>query len=613
LEYRIMAFVGAPFAPVEMAPFGAAPLISYDPLAGAVPPLGFAPHIAPMVAPFGFEPLAPTLGPGPGDAAIYEERQEYLSELWAFSRFALPWLVFTFLLLGVVLGMTFWQQTGDIKDRYDGVPRRLIRTSDKENEGGNNGQTLEVRNLRIAAFTILIVSSVFGFLLFFARPKPKIRSALGFLIAVLLIIGAILAWIAFGVALSHTDEARRCPAGYRTSRARCQQRDQLALGQIALDAAMGSFGILSAILLAINAHKGHWRMAPRDWTEEQRDRELEPVKERLPGEMIQKNVSFVRKWLVGLCLLVTLAVSIGALILLWIRETDRSTEYVGGTRGRTNFTDVNDDHGRLGPNQGIFEHGGWRTINTGLRLAGTVGGIIIIILNFMPFRSRAVVMVFGFLYFACAVVLFICFAFDVRDLNKASGYVCPTTLDGEQLDCENHRYVATVVLEFIAALALVIYVIVEYIIKRGRPKLGPETIEAAYGIFAFSKKEVRMPADTEVKAVPTTPTVECSSCAEEIMAADLAEHVHNCTARPVPCDACGETFRARDYNGHRAVCGEMLVSCNLCDDQLHRFRLQNHQESECPKRMVLCDQCGDAFQYFRLDRHRRAECPCRSE
>jgi len=236
----------------------------------------------------------------------------------------------------------------------------------------------------------------------------------------------------------------------------------------------------------------------------------------------------------------------------------------------------------------------------------------VIFLNFMPFRSRAVVMVFGFLYFGCAVVLYIAFASAVRSLNRAKHYVCPTTLAGEQINCVNNRFVATAVLEFMAAVALCVYVIVEYFLMRGRPKIGPESIDAAYGIFPFAKTEVRVPS-SPVKAVASEATVACSMCSGDIAAADLNAHVQNCAARPVPCDACGETFRANDYETHRKVCGEMLVGCTLCDDQLHRFRLQNHQESECPKRMVLCDQCGDAFQYFRLDRHRRAECPCRSE
>jgi hypothetical protein len=291
--------------------------------------------------------------------------------------------------------------------------------------------------------------------------------------------------------------------------------------------------------------------------------------------------------------------------LVWIRESDRQHEHVRGARGRA--------HRSQNPfYQGEFEHGGWRTVNTAIRLAGCVTAIVLILLNFMPFRSRAVVMIFGFGYFAAAVTLYIAFAFDVHDLNKASGYLCPLTFDGLPINCENHRYVATAVLEFIAAFALTVYVIVEYLIKRGRPKLGPETVEAAYGIFAFSKQEVRVP---QTKAAPAVieATMPCSMCTADVAAADLEEHVQSCAARPVPCDACGETFRSKDFNNHRAVCGEMLVSCTLCDDQLHRFRLQNHQESECPKRMVLCDQCGDAFQCFRLDRHRRTECPCRSE
>ena len=46
-------------------------------------------------------------------------------------------------------------------------------------------------------------------------------------------------------------------------------------------------------------------MAPRDWEEAQEDT-LEPTKERMPGEIVQRNVTYVRKLMTGLALLAVL-------------------------------------------------------------------------------------------------------------------------------------------------------------------------------------------------------------------------------------------------------------------------------------------------------------------
>lgn len=382
------------------------------------------------------------------DDVSIEERPAF----WRYSRVALPWLLLSLGLLIAVFCLTFWQQSGDIKRWYDGVPRIIVRQSvaDSKDEAG---MPKNLRNLRIAAFSLIIAGVLLSFLVYFIRPKHGIRVATSLLYALFLFAGAVIAWVAFGIGIAKHQSAIKYPDNYRLTWEIPAKRMGYAIVAITLDAGMGFFGILSAVLLAYNTKAGHWKLAARNFEDEQIDRETDPVKARVPGEMIHKNVSFVRKWLVFLSLTTVLLIAASSVVFVVLLTTDLDREYLRDLAGRNN---------RFGNRNLPFEIPGWPRTNTGLRYAGTAIGILAILFNFMPFQSKTITIVFGFFYFTSAALLLVAFGFDVNKMRSTSKLSCPLALGGEKTQCFKNGFTATIVLEGITVVSLLLYVVVEY-------------------------------------------------------------------------------------------------------------------------------------------------------
>jgi hypothetical protein len=389
--------------------------------------------------------------------AIEADDEEIYEEVYNYSRFALPWLLFSLLCLWVVLGLTFWQQAGDVKNYYDGIPRMMARKVIRDTDD-DAGLPENIRNLRIAAVVAAIVGVVGAFLVFFARPGPKIRIGLSALFALLILAAAVLSWVAFGMALAKTRYLRvkYCPENrFRTFQS-CRDRSGYAITAIALDGGIGVVGVLAAIMLIYNAAKGHWRLAPRGWEEEQLDRERERPKERLPGAMVQKNVSFVRKVLTSLLLLFLLAIAITQVVFIVLLHEGEENVYTRNLwRGRSDYT-LRSSSSRP------FDVPGWSTRNTRIRYGASVTGILAIMLNFLPFRSRIVAFAIAFLLMCSSTMLMIAFGFDIHELRVAGKLRCPDTPDGQRVDCVKGSFIATAVFDFIASIVLLVYLIIEY-------------------------------------------------------------------------------------------------------------------------------------------------------
>eukprot|EP00993_Chasmostoma_nieuportense_P005269 NODE_589_length_2043_cov_112.487474_g547_i0.p1 GENE.NODE_589_length_2043_cov_112.487474_g547_i0~~NODE_589_length_2043_cov_112.487474_g547_i0.p1 ORF type:complete len:611 (-),score=98.56 NODE_589_length_2043_cov_112.487474_g547_i0:139-1971(-) len=560
---------------------------------------------------------------------------------WRYSKLALPFLLLCLAFLLAVLMLTFWQQAGDIKRQFDGVPRviELREVSDSDTEAG---QLKSLRSLRCAYVVIAGVAVAGAFFVFMMRPKLKARKGANMGFAALLIVAAVLAWIAFGLGLKDYDDAVACPAMNRWTGARCRDRTAYSVAAVCLDAALGFIAIVAAILLAYNTARGHWRMPPRDWEEAVAD-SGEQVKERLPGDRPMRNVGYVRRWITGLGLFAVLVIAAGAAVFVVLLHEGRQQELLYGLRGRADASSAESQLVSTMP----FEHAGWPTRNTRLRYAASAVGILAVLFNFLPFRSKTLAYVFGFLYFASAVMLFVAFGFDVHEVAEAGDLDCSRTVDNLELDCSQGSFVATIVLEFLAAFLLLVYLVLEYALGK---KKQCQHCDRAYEMHALIKHEavdcpVR-PVRCEVCAQPMLSNefakhrqtcsldhvkcphckvmisktegkdhqdqcpqcpVACGMCQMPIQRAELPHHAPLCANRPSPCPACGETFRCNDLDAHQAVCGEVMVRCAQCEDHIQRFRIQQHEQYDCPRQLVACMFCAETLPRFRLARH-NAEC-----
>eukprot|EP00995_Heteronema_vittatum_P000299 NODE_103_length_1940_cov_1596.319937_g66_i6.p1 GENE.NODE_103_length_1940_cov_1596.319937_g66_i6~~NODE_103_length_1940_cov_1596.319937_g66_i6.p1 ORF type:complete len:599 (-),score=239.41 NODE_103_length_1940_cov_1596.319937_g66_i6:67-1863(-) len=589
-----------------------------------------------MAGPVGI-PVEPEVYPPQGPELV-ELSTPVDEDSWRYSRFALPWLVWCFFWLVALLLLTFWQQTGDLKHTRDGKPRLFELVRDDTSDEASIPKSL--RNLRIAGAFFAFFGVVLAWAIFFARPKRGARMGGNMLCALLLIVCTILAWIAFGIGLHHYNDFRACPPSQRWTGEFCARHTAWAVATVTLDAAVAVFAFVAAILLAYNTKQNHFRLAPRDWEEAQND-SLEPPKERVPGEMVQRNVSFVRKWLTGLALVATLILVAAWMVFVVLLHEGRATQHHYGVRGRT-------DQSRRYDSQDEFEAPGWPAKNTRLRYAACAVGLLAILFNFLPFRSRTIAYCFALLYFCVIVALLVAFGMDVHEVRLANEDTCPNAPDGLVHECNTGSFGATCALDFITFFWLMLYLVIEYIINRSRQC---QHCDRAYGMQELIKHET-----TECTARPvrcavcakgmtfkefgqhaefcsvdhirckncstmipkwgvkthqdecTRWPVQCTMCEDSFQRHDMPHHVMICPNRPTSCNACGETFRSRDLEAHQALCGEVLVQCDLCNDQMQRFRMQQHQQADCPKRLVECDRCQIMVPRFRFERHQQKEC-----
>jgi len=564
---------------------------------------------------------------------------------WRYSRFALPFLLWCLLCLLTLFCLTFWQQCGDIKKLQDGVPR-LVQLDVIVNSSLEAGQPKPLKAIRIASGWFGFFGVIIALIVFFIRPKYTLRAPINYICCILLLICCALAWIAFGVGMANYNYQAQCPFNRRFTGQKCIAHKAYAITNSAEDAGMGTFSLIALLLLAYNTKTNHWKLSPREWEEAQEDT-TEPTKERLPGEMVQRNVTMVRKWLTGLALLATLICIVADMVFVVLLHEDREKGqlYAGGVdsngnplgRGRT---DASFQYASTVP----FEHPGWKTINTRLRYSTVGFGIITVLLNFLPFRSKTIAYGFGFLYFSTAVMAMCAFGFDVYNLGKAKNLGrCPNAPDGMGQTCSQGSFIATCVFDIFVSIFLFAYVIIEYIYLQYRQC---QHCDRAFTMEQLIKHETnecpRRPVRCEVCAKTMTSQlfeqhksyctydhvkckhcgtlltkwnvkshqeecshwpVACTMCGENFQRVDMPHHVMVCPNRPTSCDTCGETFRSRDIEAHRTICGEVLVQCELCEENMQRYRVIQHQQNECPKRLVECELCVKLVPKFHFQRH----------
>eukprot|EP00998_Keelungia_sp_KM082_P013079 NODE_951_length_1538_cov_216.708009_g940_i0.p2 GENE.NODE_951_length_1538_cov_216.708009_g940_i0~~NODE_951_length_1538_cov_216.708009_g940_i0.p2 ORF type:complete len:475 (-),score=112.62 NODE_951_length_1538_cov_216.708009_g940_i0:74-1498(-) len=472
-------------------------------MAVALPPTAYGTALAPV--PTAYAPQATALAPAPIAAPMYApqyaqpvaadqfsdiEEEEDETYFWHYSKFALPWLVVCLLLLATLFGLTFWQHAGTIKDQFDGIPRVLVleRLADGDDEGG---MPKTIRNLRITSLFFGFLGVLGAFVVFFARPKPSIRVTTAGLCALLLVVCAATAWVAFGIAMDHYEDAKQCPDNGGFTWEKCRDRTAFAIAAMGVDGVLGVMALIAAIQLSYNARAGHWRMPPRGTAEELRDQDLEAVKERKPGTMIQRNVSYVRRWLVALSLVAVLFLAIAELAFVIVLHEDREVTYVRSYRGRA----ASDMTGRMDM---PYEHAGWSQRNSRIRYAGAGIGLLAILLNFMPFRSRTLAIIFAFIYFVAGSLCCTAFGFDAYELREADKLPCPWTVDGQSIECTKSPFIATAFFDLFTGLALYAYVVVEFIF--GCSGTAQEDRAArAYGVFRLEKPEVSVPVPLQAR------------------------------------------------------------------------------------------------------------------
>jgi len=105
---------------------------------------------------------------------------------------------------------------------------------------------------------------------------------------------------------------------------------------------------------------------------------------------------------------------------------------------------------------------GWPRENSRLRLAATIIGTVLVILSLVPYPHRVYHYLIAFAFFCTAVMFFVAFGIDVRELSKARDLPCHEE-NNSGLYCIYHPYNTVCVFDFLCGLLIVIYLLVEFL------------------------------------------------------------------------------------------------------------------------------------------------------
>eukprot|EP00997_Jenningsia_sp_PLL12_P007682 NODE_434_length_1749_cov_463.011765_g365_i0.p1 GENE.NODE_434_length_1749_cov_463.011765_g365_i0~~NODE_434_length_1749_cov_463.011765_g365_i0.p1 ORF type:complete len:371 (-),score=96.47 NODE_434_length_1749_cov_463.011765_g365_i0:98-1210(-) len=281
-----------------------------------------------------------------------------------------------------------------------------------------------------------------------------------------------LAWIAFGVGENDSRKAFRCPELRYFTNEKCQNREGVATAATVLDFLLGISGLTALVALLFTVVTGDFKVNRSGWREQERDAETEPPKKNVqnikPHRVRQTRVAFT-----SVALIIVLLFAIAQLVLLVVLHQDHDTINVYSARGRSNRNHTVDMP---------WYEAGWSARNTRLRYAMSGIGILTVLLNLVPWRSRVVAYLFAFFYLIVFIMSIVCFSFDVHELREVRDENCygpwlgaipadakadpvmtlPTDL---RINCIYSPYDAAACLDMFVAVAILIYLAMEYLVR----------------------------------------------------------------------------------------------------------------------------------------------------
>jgi hypothetical protein len=414
------------------------------------------------------------------------EQREAIEEdynWWRYSKFALPWLLILLALFATLFVMTGFEQVGTVHGIRNGVPtyfqladNRFKRTLNVEGSPdpteGNMKKIL--RNLRISAVFISFVAIAVAFLALIVKPRPTVRKIIHFLCAFVLLTGMTLAWSAFVIGEWETRQAMRCPEMYMFTNEKCDNRNATAIGALSLDFLIGLTSLTGVIVLVAYTITGDFKLNRTGWRQQERDAETEAPSKSVDNFKLH-NVHKTRLFLVCFVLAGCALLCIAQAVMVVVLHQDHNTIMIRGARGKTNRTfDPFSDQ--------PWEEAGWSARNTRLRYSLSGIGILTVLLNLLPWRSRVIAYLFAMIYASIFSMVIVQFAFDIHELRMAKLRLgCPSRwflgitqrMDlpsfndfvARGVNCINADYVACAIIDFFTAVCIAIYLINEYIVR----------------------------------------------------------------------------------------------------------------------------------------------------
>jgi hypothetical protein len=438
---------------------------------------------------------------------------------WRYSKMAAPFLFILLLIFALIFTSTAFQQAGTLKELRNGTPRyyQLEVDSKKRDEGGL--QKKGIRNVRIAAVWCALLPAILAFAVLGIKPRPKLRKVLMFLLALILFAGAVLAIIAFAIAEDDSRQrARRCtelgkqnnpPFNYQIiTNEDCEDRTGIAEAALALDFLLFASSLTAVVALVLTTASGDFKLLRTGWRQQERDLEQEPIKVN-KFNIKAHRVRETRLAMTSVALLFVIGIGIAYAAFIIVLSQDNDKLRLRSWRGRTSIFFDDPPINRL-------ETEGWSARNTRLRYAWSAIGILTVLINFIPWRSRVIAWIFFILYFIVGVMAFVSFGLDVSELRRARRFGCPSNpyrnllpqqvtilaFRNSKVNCVIGPYVSTCFWEFVVGVLIIFYLLNEYIIR-----FKSVHSQRKYPWFAIHKQETKLDSRRPVRCELTSQTM----------------------------------------------------------------------------------------------------------
>jgi len=412
------------------------------------------------------------------------EQREAIEEdynWFRYSKFAGPMLFTLLLLFATLFVMTGFEQVGTVQHIRDGVARYFqlpdnrfrypgqVEGSRDTTEGGLKKTT---RNVRIAEIWMCVPSIAVAFITLLLKPRPLTRKLIHFSCAFVILTGSCLAWSAFGISEYESKYAVRCPEMQFVTNEMCDNRQSTAEGALSLDFLIAITALTSVVALSVYTFTGDFKLNRTGWRQQERDAETEGAKLK-SGDFKASNVQITRLALVAFVLGACALLCIAQAVMIVILHQDHNTVMLRGYRGKTNrFFDRYTDQ--------PWEEPGWSARNTRLRYSLSGIGILTVLLNFLPWRSRILAYLFAVIYAGIFAMSIVQFVIDVAEVHRAkTNYGCPArwmigipvdlpvwnSVQERTVNCISGPYVACCIVDFFTLSAIAFYVINEYLVR----------------------------------------------------------------------------------------------------------------------------------------------------
>jgi len=407
-------------------------------------PVVYSPPIAPPPL---IVPQQPTVVEQP--KIVYPEND---FRFFQYSKLALPLLLFTLGIFVALLCLTMWQSRSDIRALRPGVPR-TFQTIAQRSANKESGVPKSKRNVRIASFFIGVVFAVAAIIVYLTDMSPVLRARLNYPLGLLLILDSVLTWIAFALDVNSERQVVYCTS-FPNETPVCQSREDLGTGCSVFDAFHALFLGLSGILVIFYTYTG-------DWCRESQSSDVLDAdvlyQQTYKPNLLRNGVSTVRRAITMMSLVAAVVTGIILCIFTILVHEVRATYQYKDMYNRV--TPYASGSGNTLP--------GWPLQNSKLRYASCSFIIVTILFNLIPLTSRVIAYMLGFLYFVYIVMTYATFGLDIQALNDARNTTCP-----QGLYCYYDSFQTCVVLDFMGATVLALYVIWEYFISKRPQKIA---------------------------------------------------------------------------------------------------------------------------------------------